>query len=101
MNPNHKPLPFKHLAIFITLIMGILVIANIYISASLSTSGAKINQLENESRLLTEQNTDLKRQILSHSALSHLEKNALELGYLPPQQVVKINLNPAIALSLP
>jgi len=80
-------------------IIAVLVVSNIAVSASLSTSGEHIRELEQQRDLLTEQNQDLKRSLLNHSSLLSLSSKAEALGFTTPKDIISIDLDSPVAMS--
>lgn len=69
----------------------VLVSANVYVSSSLSTAGEELKDIELETRVLVEQNQDLRNQILQNSSLQTLQERANSLGYVRIQDVVGLD----------
>ena len=94
-----SPAHYKTCIITLLFIIASLVIGNVAVSASLSTSGEQIRQLELEKQHLTEANQDIKRSILYDQALINLESKAQDLGFVSPVKVVSIGANSSVAMN--
>lgn len=70
----------------------VLIIANVFVSGSLSTAGEELKDLENQKIALSEEIKDLHTSILNSSSLTSLQQRAEHLGYLRPEEVVSLDL---------
>lgn len=65
-----------------------LIVANVSISSTLSTSGEELRKMEIERQQLEESNIRLKEHILEAHSLNKLQTLANELGFVKPSQIV-------------
>ena len=87
--------------VFIPLIIVtlILIISNVFVSANLSTTGEKIKNLEEEKRLLSEENLELRRSILEKTSLQELEKHAQSLSFEKPTTIISLETPDPVAFT--
>ncbi|PIR62473.1 MAG: hypothetical protein COU65_03235 [Candidatus Pacebacteria bacterium CG10_big_fil_rev_8_21_14_0_10_42_12] len=69
-----------------------LIVGNIFVSGSLSTSGEDLRQLEQQKQELVEANAELKGVILHSTSLSSLQEKADALGYQRPVKVMALDI---------
>lgn len=67
-----------------------LIIANVYVSGSLSTGGIQLRQYEQEQAQLTEEIKQLEAQILEENSLHQLRDRAEKLGFDKPEQIIAV-----------
>ena len=84
-------IPSKRITIFTLFFTGILMAANVIMSASFATSGEKLRLLEEEKATLTRDNQDLRRLILQDQSLQSLKKKATTLGFDKPTDQITIS----------
>lgn len=76
------------------------VTANIVLTARASTVGADVWAMEQKREKLEKYNAELELQISQIASLSTLKAKALELGFVPRQSVVRVELSDtSIAMS--
>lgn len=92
---NSKPI--KRLQIVMGAIAGILAIANIVVSASLSSTGEKLRGLEESTRELKQQNQLLEQKVVTARSLTKISGKAESLGFTTTPQIVTISIDEAIA----
>ena len=68
----------------------LLLTVDVFYTISSAVSGAEISNLENKEVLLKDQNRVYKEEMVVKSSLTSIEKKAMELGFVKPQEVVYI-----------
>lgn len=79
---------YKELIFTVTLI--VLVIANVFITVSVSASGAELSSIEKNQNELLSRNQELTDKITSESSLSVVGQKADSLGFLKPENIVYV-----------
>jgi len=79
---------YKELIFTITLV--ILVIANVFITVSVSASGAELTSIEKTQNTLLSKNQKLTDKITSESSLSVIGEKADSLGFVKPENIVYV-----------
>jgi len=67
--------------IFLSIITALILTTQIVFAASLATDGGKLSQIEQEIRMLEQENTTLKVKIANVSSLKTLSQKAEKLGF--------------------
>lgn len=75
--------------IFIVLLV-VLVIANVFITVSVSASGAELTSIEKTQNTLLSKNQELTDKITSESSLSTVGEKADSLGFAKPEIIVYV-----------
>lgn len=83
--------------LFMLPVLIILAVATIFLTIEAATEGAKLANLEQESRELARKNQLLEAELVSSSSLSELGEKAEELGFQKPANVVYISKEEAVA----
>jgi len=92
----------KNLIIFSSITIVFLIVANVGVSGSYSTTGEVLRDLSIKKQELVESNRRLKHQLLTKTSLIRLEKEAQHLGFSQPDQIISVRKNSdAVALSQP
>jgi len=68
----------------------LLLTVDVFYTISSAVSGAEISNLENKEVLLKDQNRVYKEEMVVKSSLTSIEKKAVELRFVKPQEVVYI-----------
>ena len=66
----------------------ILIIAQIFVSSKLSAIGENVSNLDNNRSKLLEENQMLEQKIASASALSTVQEQAVNLGFIPGKNTI-------------
>lgn len=75
---------------FASTLLIVLVVANVIVSGSLSTSGEKLRQIELEQQELLRENQTLQAQILNNTSLTQLANQAEMMGFVKPDSILAI-----------
>jgi cell division protein FtsL len=79
---------YKELIFTITLI--VLVVANVFITVSVSASGAELTSIEKVQSTLSSKNQELTDKITNESSLSTIGEKADSLGFAKPENIVYV-----------
>ena len=71
-----------------TLIIAVLLFAQLVFANNLATDGQKLSQIEKQIQKLAAENTTMKMQIAQASSLNSLSKKATELGFSKPSKII-------------
>lgn len=77
-------------------ILGILIVTQIFFTIQTATMGAELSMLEHKSIEITKKNMELQAQLVSRSSLSESQEAAENLGYIKPMNVVFMKNNAAV-----
>ncbi len=80
----------KYKELIFTVILIMLVVANVFFTVSVSASGAELTNIEKNQNILISKNQEMKDKISEESSLSTIEEKAVSLGFLKPQNIVYI-----------
>lgn len=73
-----------------TLLFG-LILANVVVSGSLSTTGEKLREIEVKKQRLAQENQALETKILTNTSLNQLAEIAQESGFVKPDSVLAVH----------
>lgn len=98
---HHTPGKSNRVSIFLGVIIFALLLVQVIVSNTLSTTGEVISKVDREISDLKDQNNDMREKIASYSALTTIESKAKELGlskriapqYISPELPVALNLH--------
>lgn len=88
----------KSILIILSITSIFLIIANIIVSSSYTSTGEQIRALEMEKQVLTESNQILERRILQLSSLNYLTIEAAAQGFVVPRDFLTIT-NPTSSIA--
>lgn len=71
-------------------IMGILIIAQLYVANQLSTSGVELSQLQEQTQVLSQQVQQLEQQIIKQKSISQLNQQSEKFYLQAPKQVITV-----------
>ena len=88
--PAHKKSISKRIITSLIAIVVCLSIANIIVSATVSSKGEKLRLLEEQARNLRHENQILEQQIVSTRSLTKLQYQAKEMGFVERPKMIMI-----------
>lgn len=97
---NHTTPPrrrAKLVALAITLVTILLIVANIVASTRVATTGKRLSELEVQALTLEESSAELERQISLKRSFQNLEVYAKEAGLTPISQILNLTTPEALA----
>lgn len=98
MKPTRSHNRSTHIAAaLVVLIVGGLVVANIYLSAQLSHLGIYLKDMEDKTLALKKENQAIEQTVLAETALTDLSQKAEALGFTQKIQPLKLSNTPAVA----
>lgn len=80
----------KYKEIIITSLLIVLVIANVFITVSVSASGAELINIEKTQNILLSKNQEYVNKITNESSLSTIGEKANSLGFTKPENIVYV-----------
>lgn len=84
--------------LLIFVIVFVLTLGKIFLAARLATSGVDLDQIENQSQKLTEDNFLLEESFLELSSLTRIASEAAKLGFSKTEKIVSLTSEAPIAL---
>lgn len=81
----------------VVVVVGVLIVANIWLSATLSHLGIYLKDMENKSVSLKKTTQTVQQNILAETALTDLAVKAENLGFTQKVQPLKLPGNPSVA----
>lgn len=95
---NKQQVPSKkNINTILATIVGILSVINIIASATLSSSGEKLRELESRSLSLKHENQLLEQKIVTSRSLTKLATYSENLGFIERPQIVTLSQDEAVA----
>jgi cell division protein FtsL len=95
--PAHKYISKKRIIYSLVLVVICLSIANIVVSASVSSTGGKLRELEEQARNLRHQNQLMEQEIVSIRSLTKLQYQAKELGFIEKPKMIMLSQDAKVA----
>lgn len=78
-------------------VLGGLFLTTVFLAIASASSGAKLQEIENENAILEEENRAITQRIVSESSLSQVAKKAEELGFTKPEEIVYLSTQKPVA----
>jgi len=78
----------KYKELIFTVVLIVLVIANVFFTVSVSASGAELTSIEENQSTLLSKNQELTDKITNESSLSTIGEKADSLGFSKPENIV-------------
>lgn len=79
-----------NMPLFMAPLFVVLLVASVFITIGLVTSGSKLAKLERERATLSKENEDIKRRLVNDSSLTELSEKADDLGFKRPQEIIYV-----------
>lgn len=76
-----------------------LLIANLFITNVLATTGEGLNSLQTRKNNLLEQNSRLNQEVIANSSFKTIEEKALSMGFFKTKETVSLVSEPPIAMN--
>jgi len=95
--PAHKKSPKKRIVYFLIMVIICLSITNITVSASVSSTGGKLRELEEQARNLRHENQLMEQEIVSTRSLTKLQYQAKELGFIEKPKMIMLSEDATVA----
>ena len=95
--PAHKKSSKKRIIYSLIMVIICLSIANIVVSASVSSTGGELSELEEQARNLRHENQLMEQKIVSIRSLTKLQYRAKELGFIEKPKMIMLSEDATVA----